>query len=81
MTAPVARTVGMTRRFGATIAVNALDLTIPRGAVSRLLGPNGSGKTTAKRLLTRLLTPSAGEAEVLGTRLPGNAEALKAWIG
>jgi ABC-2 type transport system ATP-binding protein len=81
MTAPVVRTVGLTRRFGAITAVDALDLTIPRGVVYGLLGPNGSGKTTAMRLLTGLLTPSAGEAEVLGTRLPGDAEVLKARIG
>ncbi len=77
----VAAAVGMTRRFGANTAVDGLDLTIPKGVVYGLLGPNGSGKTTAMRMLTGLLTPSDGYAEVLGTRLPGNAEALKRRIG
>jgi ABC-2 type transport system ATP-binding protein len=81
MTEMVAETVGMTRRFGTKTAVDALDLAIPKGVVYGLLGPNGSGKTTAMRMLTGLLTPSEGSAEVLGTHLPGNAEALKARIG
>jgi ABC-2 type transport system ATP-binding protein len=81
MTEVVAETVGMTRRFGAKTAVDALDLTIPRGVVYGLLGPNGSGKTTAMRMLTGLLTPTEGRAEVLGLHLPGNAEALKSRIG
>lgn len=81
MTETVAETVGMTRRFGAKTAVDALDLTIPKGVVYGLLGPNGSGKTTAMRMLTGLLAPSEGRAEVLGTHLPGNAEALKSRIG
>jgi len=81
MTETVAETVGITRRFGAKTAVDALDLTIPKGVVYGLLGPNGSGKTTAMRMLTGLLTPSEGRAEVLGTNLPGDAEALKCRIG
>ena len=81
MTETVAETIGMTRRFGTKTAVDALDLAIPKGMVYGLLGPNGSGKTTAMRMLTGLLTPSEGTAEVLGTHLPGNAEALKSRIG
>ncbi|PWJ20262.1 ABC transporter ATP-binding protein [Jannaschia seohaensis] len=81
MTAPVAQTIGITRRFGAKTAVDSLDLTIPGGVVYGLLGPNGSGKTTVMRLLTGLLNPNAGRAEVLGRPLPGNAEALKSQIG
>ena len=61
----VAETVGITRRFGTKTAVEALDLSIPKGVVYGLLGPNGSGKTTAMRMLTGLLTPSEGSAEVL----------------
>lgn len=72
---------GLCRDFGLKRAVDGLDLAIPRGTVYGLLGPNGSGKTTAMRMLTGLLTPSAGSARVLGIDLPGRAEALKQRIG
>jgi ABC-2 type transport system ATP-binding protein len=78
---PVVETHRLTRRFGDVTAVDELDLTIPRGTVYGLLGPNGSGKTTAMRLLTGILRPSGGHALVLGTRLPGDAEPLKRKIG
>lgn len=81
MTDAVVTARGLTRRFGDNVAVNALDLTIDAGMVYGFLGPNGCGKTTAMRLLTGLLTPTSGEAEVLGIRLPGKAEQLKRRIG
>ncbi len=81
MTEAVVTARGLTRRFGDKIAVNGLDLTIPSGTIYGFLGPNGSGKTTAMRMLTGLLTPSEGEVEVLGTRLPGKSEPLKRKIG
>lgn len=56
----------LTRSFGLSTAVDALDLAIPRGGVCGFLGPNGSGKTTTIRMLLGLLRPSAGTAEVLG---------------
>lgn len=75
------RTQGLTRRFGALVAVNDVDLTVPRGCVYGFLGPNGSGKSTTIRMLCGLLTPSAGEIEVLGLKVPQQAEALKRRIG
>ena len=48
--------------FGDVVAVNGIDLDIPRGRIYGFLGPNGSGKTTAIRMLCGLLTPSEGEA-------------------
>jgi len=72
---------GLTRDFGHKRAVNKLDLTIPKGVVYGLLGPNGSGKTTAMRMLTGLLNPTEGEATVMGLPVPGKAEALKRRIG
>ena len=72
---------GLTRRFGDTVAVDAVDLSIGTGIIYGFLGPNGCGKTTLMRLLTGLLIPSAGTATVLGTDLPGNAEPLKRRIG
>jgi ABC-2 type transport system ATP-binding protein len=77
----VIRTRGLTRRFGALVAVNGVDLTVPRGNVYGFLGPNGSGKSTTIRMLCGLLTPSAGEIEVLGLSIPSQAEALKRRIG
>ncbi len=77
----VIRTKGLTRRFGALVAVNDVALTVPRGCVYGFLGPNGSGKSTTIRMLCGLLTPSAGEIQVLGLKVPQQAEALKRRIG
>ena len=71
----------MTRCFGKNIAVDHLDLQIPRGTIYGFLGPNGCGKSTSIRMLTGLLTPTSGEVEVLGQRLPQYAEALRLRIG
>ena len=75
------RAHGLTRRFGTLVAVDHVDLAIPRGQVYGFLGPNGSGKSTTLRMLCGLLTPSEGEVEVLGLRIPAQAEALKQRIG
>ena len=72
---------GLTRRFGSYIAVNNLDLRIPRGTIYGFLGPNGSGKSTTIRLLTGLLTPDAGSINILGLELPAQAETLRNRIG
>lgn len=75
------RARGLSRRFGTKLAVDNIDLDIPRASIYGFLGPNGSGKSTTIRMLCGLLTPSAGSAEVLGLRVPGQAEALKHRIG
>ncbi len=75
------RARGLSRRFGSLLAVDGLDLDVPRGQVYGFLGPNGSGKSTSLRMLCGLLKPSAGEVEVLGLRIPQQAEALKLRIG
>ena len=72
---------GLTKRFGELIAVNAVDLRVPRRNVYGFLGPNGSGKSTTIRMLCGLLTPSAGDIEVLGLRIPEQAEQLRTRIG
>jgi ABC-2 type transport system ATP-binding protein len=59
---------GVTKRFGATVAVDHLSLDIPIAATVALLGPNGAGKTTAISLVLGLLHPDAGELRVLGMR-------------
>jgi len=72
---------GLTRRFGDLVAVDHVDLSISRGQVYGFLGPNGSGKSTTLRMLCGLLTPTSGEVQVLGLRIPEQAEALKRRIG
>jgi ABC-2 type transport system ATP-binding protein len=72
---------GLTRRFGSLVAVDNLDLNIPRGSIYGFLGPNGSGKSTSIRLLTGLLRPDSGDIDVLGFNLPAQAEALRLRIG
>ncbi len=75
------RVRGLSKRFGDLLAVDRVDLGIPRAYVYGFLGPNGSGKSTTIRMLCGLLTPSAGEIEVLGLRIPEQAEALRHRIG
>ncbi|KRA15458.1 ABC transporter ATP-binding protein [Lysobacter sp. Root604] len=75
------RARGLSKQFGALTAVNRVDLTVPRAHVYGFLGPNGSGKSTTIRMLCGLLTPSAGDIEVLGLRIPEQAEALRKRIG
>jgi ABC-2 type transport system ATP-binding protein len=82
MTADAAiRARGLVKTFGALTAVDRVDLTVPRAHVYGFLGPNGSGKSTTIRMLCGLLTPSAGEIEVLGLRIPEQADALRLRIG
>src|SRR6516165_5731373 len=60
------RTEGLTKRYGATTALDSLDLRVGPGEVYGYLGPNGAGKTTTIRLLLGLHRPSAGHAELFG---------------
>ncbi|AGG90024.1 MULTISPECIES: ABC transporter ATP-binding protein [Rhodanobacter] len=75
------RARGLTRRFGKLVAVDHVDLEVPARRVYGFLGPNGSGKSTTIRMLCGLLTPSEGEIEVLGLRVPAQADALRPHIG
>jgi ABC-2 type transport system ATP-binding protein len=77
----VVRARQLTKRFGDLTAVDHLDLDVPRSIIYGFLGPNGSGKTTAIRMLCGLLTPTAGNARVLDVDVPGDAGDLKARIG
>jgi ABC-2 type transport system ATP-binding protein len=60
------RTKDLVKRYGDVTALDGLDLNVPQGTVLGLLGPNGAGKTTAVRILTTLLNPDEGTAEVAG---------------
>jgi ABC-2 type transport system ATP-binding protein len=60
------KTVELTKRFGHTVALAGLSMTVPRGEVFGFLGPNGAGKTTAVKLLLGLLKPTSGQGSLLG---------------
>ncbi|MFJ7076711.1 ATP-binding cassette domain-containing protein [Streptomyces sp. NPDC098781] len=72
---------GLEKRFGEVHALRGLDLAVARGTVCGLLGPNGAGKTTAIRLLTTLLRPDAGSAQVAGHDLLRDPAAVRRSIG
>jgi len=66
VTPPAVRVKGVTKRFGSTTALAGVDLEVSEGMVFGLLGPNGAGKTTLVRILSTLLRPDSGDAELLG---------------
>ena len=66
---PAVKTVELTKKFGRTVALAGLSMTVPRGEVFGFLGPNGAGKTTAVKLLLGLLKPTSGEGWLLGKRV------------
>lgn len=72
---------GLRKVFGDLVAVNDLDLNIPRSQIYGFLGPNGSGKSTTIRLLCGLLLPTAGSVNVLGLDVAVDAQKLKPRIG
>jgi ABC-2 type transport system ATP-binding protein len=72
---------GLVKRFGATTALDGVDLAVAEGSVLGLLGPNGAGKTTVVRILTTLLLADAGRAEVVGLDVVRDADAVRAAIG
>jgi ABC-2 type transport system ATP-binding protein len=71
---------GLVKRFGATTAVDGVDLRIPRGGVHGLLGPDGAGKTTTIRMLATLLPPDGGSARVFGHDVVTDADAVRARV-
>ncbi len=72
---------GLQKSFGQTHALRGIDLAAEEGTVLGVLGPNGAGKTTAVRILTTLLKPDAGRAEVAGLDVVRQADELRARIG
>ena len=77
---PAVQVAGVTKRFGDTLALAAVDLEVPEGIVFGLLGPNGAGKTTLVRVLATLLTPDAGRAELFGLDVATDAQAVRELI-
>ena len=79
--APAIEVRGLTKRFGGRAVVDAVDLTVARGEIAGFLGPNGSGKTTTIRLMCGLLTPDAGQGQVLGHNILSEGAAIKRRVG
>ena len=74
-------TAGLTKRFGQQVAVDAVDLLVPRGAVYGFLGPNGSGKTTTIRMLLGLIRPTSGHHSLIGKAMPAHAGDVLPLVG
>jgi ABC-2 type transport system ATP-binding protein len=77
----VVETAGLTKRFGERVAVNDVDLRIPRGSAFGYLGPNGAGKTTLIRMLLGLTPASEGSMRLLGRPVPAQREEALARVG
>ena len=75
------RTAGLRRVFGGVVAVAGLDLEVAAGEIFGLVGPDGAGKTTTMRMLTGILPPSGGRAEVAGFDVARDPERLKEHLG
>src|ERR1019366_416479 len=74
-------TQGLTKRFGESVAVNNVDLRVPRGCAFGYLGPNGAGKTTLIRVLLGLTRADAGTMSLLGYSVPGHRDKALARVG
>ncbi len=81
MIQPAISAQGMSKSFGDVHAVVDFDLEVPRSKIYGFLGPNGSGKSTSIRMLCGLLTPTAGNINVLGHEVPDEAESLRRKVG
>ncbi len=75
------RIVGLTKRFGATTAIDGLTLAVPTGACYGLVGPNGSGKSTTMRAVCGLVRPDAGLIEVCGIDVAVDVQATRRAMG
>jgi ABC-2 type transport system ATP-binding protein len=78
---PAIEIAQLTRRFGSTLALDNLDLTVERGDLFGFIGSNGAGKTTTLRILATFLAPSSGKARVLGHDVVQQAQAVRHAIG
>src|SRR5215510_6267263 len=77
----IVETRDLTKKFGDRVAVDHVDLRVPRGAAFGYLGPNGAGKTTLIRMLLGLTWASAGSMEVLGRPVPSQRAAALQRVG
>src|SRR5438093_10043013 len=72
---------GLAKHFGDVVALDGVDFEVPPGTVFGLLGPNGAGKTTAVRILSTILAPDSGRAEVLGHDVVRSPAAVRRRLG
>jgi ABC-2 type transport system ATP-binding protein len=80
-TGPAIEATGLVKRYDETLALDGVDLDVPRGAVLALLGPNGAGKTTTVRILTTLTEPTEGSARVAGFDVCAQPDEVRRRIG
>src|SRR5215831_1622826 len=78
---PAVQTVGLTRAYGAILALSGLDLTVHKGDLFGFIGSNGAGKTTTLRILSTFLAPSAGTAQIFGHDVVRDADSVRHVIG
>ena len=78
---PAIELVGLTKRFGRTLAVDDLSLQVARGSTFGLIGPNGAGKTATIKMLMGMLSPTAGKARVLGMDVFADPVRVKQRVG
>ena len=78
---PALRLVGLHKTFAGNVAVNRVELTVPRGSFFGLVGPNGAGKTTALSMAVGLMRPDAGHSDVFGVDVWSDPERAKALMG
>lgn len=79
--APALRITGLRKTFGATVAVDDVELTVPRGSFFGLVGPNGAGKTTSLSMAVGLLRPDAGTVRIFGVDVWESPARAKALVG
>jgi ABC-2 type transport system ATP-binding protein len=72
---------GLVKRFGSFVALSGVDFVVPEGTLVGLLGPNGAGKTTTIRILSTLLRPDGGQAQVGGYDVVRQPQHVRAAIG
>src|SRR5438093_9629276 len=77
----IVETRDLTHRYGATLALDHLNLQIPEGAIFGFIGPNGAGKTTTMRILTTLLVPTSGVAWVGGHSVLTDPRSVRRLVG
>ncbi|MCC7417272.1 MAG: ATP-binding cassette domain-containing protein [Acidobacteria bacterium] len=78
---PAISTVDLTRRFDTVLAVDRVNLSVDAGTIFGLLGPNGAGKSTTIKMLTTLLPPSSGSAQVAGADIRRQPRVVRGAIG
>jgi ABC-2 type transport system ATP-binding protein len=81
MTKPAILVEGLTKHYGKVEALKGIDFEVPTGTIFGLLGPNGAGKTTAVRILSTIIKPSGGRAEIFGYDVVHKAHDVRMMIG